>query len=244
MTLPGWVGVREPRGRLGGRYTKNVTICPTQACTTPPTLPPCRAAPLGCSATTLGACFIGPYQNGPTNAKTQRGGTCHWLAGKRRLSKAESAQARATDRVFSRHLLARACKAPRLCRSPLMCAHPSNPTSNLSPAALFAPTIGPAQSLLTARESHVLHLLACAGMAVNTHGVHLEQAELLLGATAAPAVRFRSAGAGPLQAAGWCSRAVARIGRDEFFTSDNDQEGSPSISVWWTFSSFAHRRDF
>ena len=122
--------------------------------------------------------------------------------------KLKGAQARATDRVFSRHLLARACKAPRLCRSPLMCAHPSNPTSNLSPAALFAPTIGPAQSLLTARESHVLHLLACAGMAVNTHGVHLEQAELLLGATAAPAVRFRSAGAGPLQAAGWWSHAV------------------------------------
>ena len=121
-----------------------------------------------------------------------------------RLSKAESAQARATDRVFSRHLLARACKAPRLCRPPLMCEPPSNPTSNLSPAAPFAPTIGPAQSLLTARESHVLHLLACAGMAVNTHGVHLEQAELLLGATAAPAVRFRSAGAlagGRLQSA-------------------------------------------
>ena len=35
MTLPGWVGFREPRGRLGGRYTKNVTICPTYACTTP-----------------------------------------------------------------------------------------------------------------------------------------------------------------------------------------------------------------
>ena len=35
LTLPGWVGVREPRGRLGGRYAKNVTICPTQACTTP-----------------------------------------------------------------------------------------------------------------------------------------------------------------------------------------------------------------
>ena len=35
MTLPGWVGVREPRGRLGGLYAKNVTICPTQACTTP-----------------------------------------------------------------------------------------------------------------------------------------------------------------------------------------------------------------
>ena len=35
MTLPGWVGVGEPRGRLGGLYAKNVTICPTQACTTP-----------------------------------------------------------------------------------------------------------------------------------------------------------------------------------------------------------------
>jgi hypothetical protein len=33
-------------------------------------LPPCRAAPLGCSATTLGACFIDPYQNVPTNADT------------------------------------------------------------------------------------------------------------------------------------------------------------------------------
>jgi len=36
VTLPGWVGVREPWGRLGGRYAKNVTICPTLACTTPP----------------------------------------------------------------------------------------------------------------------------------------------------------------------------------------------------------------
>ena len=35
MTLPGWVGVREPRGRLGGLYAKNVTICPTQGCTKP-----------------------------------------------------------------------------------------------------------------------------------------------------------------------------------------------------------------
>ena len=35
MTLPGWVGVREPWGRLGGRYAKNVTICPTLDCTTP-----------------------------------------------------------------------------------------------------------------------------------------------------------------------------------------------------------------
>ena len=144
--------------------------------------------------------------------------------------KLKRAQARATDRVFSRHLLARACKAPRLCRSPLMCAHPSNPTSNLSPAALFAPTIGPAQSLLTARESHVLHLLACAGMAVNTHGVHLEQAELLLGATAAPAVRFRSAGAGPLQAAGWWSHAVGSGATSSLPLTMI--KGSPSISVW------------
>ena len=156
--------------------------------------------------------------------------------------KLKRAQARATDRVFSRHLLARACKAPRLYRSPLMCAHPSNPTSNLSPAAPFAPTIGPAQSLLTARESHVLHLLACAGMAVNTHGVHLEQAELLLGATAAPAVRFRSAGAGPLQAAGWWSHAVGSGATSSLPLTMI--KGSPSISVWWTFSSLAHRRDF
>ena len=37
--LPGWVavGVREPWGRLGGRYAKNFTICPTQACTKPTT---------------------------------------------------------------------------------------------------------------------------------------------------------------------------------------------------------------
>ena len=34
-------------------------------------LPPCRAAPPGCSATTLGACFMDPYLNGPTNADTQ-----------------------------------------------------------------------------------------------------------------------------------------------------------------------------
>ena len=157
--------------------------------------------------------------------------------------KLKRAQARATDRVFSRHLLARACKAPRLCRSPLMCAHPSNPTSNLSPALyFFAPTIGPAQSLLTARESHVLHLLACAGMAVNTHGVHIEQAELLLGATAAPAVRFRSAGASSLQAAGWWSHAV---GSGATSSSPLTMiKGSSSISVWWTFSSFAPRRDF
>jgi hypothetical protein len=39
--------------------------------------------------------------------------------------------------------------------------------------------------------------------------------------------------------------ARCRIGRDEFFTSDNDQGvTASSISVWWTFSSFAPRRDF
>ena len=35
VTLPGWVGVGEPKGQLGGIYAKTVTICPTQACTTP-----------------------------------------------------------------------------------------------------------------------------------------------------------------------------------------------------------------
>ena len=35
VTLPDWVGVGEPRGRLGVLYAKNITICPTQACTTP-----------------------------------------------------------------------------------------------------------------------------------------------------------------------------------------------------------------
>ena len=70
-----------------------------------------------------------------------------------------------------------------------------------------------------------LHLLACAGMAVNIHGVHLEQAELLLCATQLWCAR------GPILV-GWCWPAPrtpwvvlarCRIGRDEFFTSDNDQ---------------------
>jgi hypothetical protein len=88
-------------------------------------------------------------------------------AGNGRLSKAESAQAaRATDRVFSRHLLA--YSSHELAKHldftvRRSCADPSNPTSNLSPAALLAPTIGPAQSLLTARESHVLHCLLAQG---------------------------------------------------------------------------------
>ena len=115
-------------------------------------MPLCRAAPLGCSATTLGASLIDPKMCRRTpklSAEVQVGRNTG-------IGEAESAQARATDRVFSRHLLARACKAPRHNRSPLMCEPPSNPTSTLSPAAPFAPPIGPAQSLLTARESHVL----------------------------------------------------------------------------------------
>ena len=112
---------------------------------------------------TLGACFIDPYQNVPTNAKTQRGGTCHWLAGKRRLSKAETCPSSSHRSSFrsapSRTSLQSTSTLPFTAH---MCEPPSNPTLNLSPAAPFAPTIGPAQSLLTARESHVLHLLLLA----------------------------------------------------------------------------------
>ena len=78
-------------------------------------------------------------KNVPTNAKTQRSYPDFFVRRNGPLSKAESAQARATDRVFSRHLLARACKAPRLYRSPLMCEHPSNPTSKLSHQLPFLP---------------------------------------------------------------------------------------------------------
>eukprot|EP00964_Phaeocystis_antarctica_P125726 scaffold89401_cov29-Phaeocystis_antarctica.AAC.1 len=46
-------------------------------------------------------------------------------------------------------------------------------------------------------------------MAVNIHGVHPEQEEMLLDAAAAPAVRFRSADATRPRAAGWCSRATS-----------------------------------
>jgi hypothetical protein len=153
-----------------------------------------------CSATTLGlgACFIDPYQNGPTNAETQRSCPDFFVRRNGRLSKAESAQARATDRVFSRHLLARACKTPRLCRSLLMCAHPSNPHFERFHQLLFLPR---RSALLTARESHVLHLLACAGMAVNTHGVHIEQAE--------PAAGCYSCARGPISV-GWCWPAPSR----------------------------------
>ena len=40
MTLPGCVGVREPRERLERLFQKNVIICPTLACTSHPTTPP------------------------------------------------------------------------------------------------------------------------------------------------------------------------------------------------------------
>ena len=53
-------------------------------------MPPCRAAPLGCSATTLGACFIGPYQKVPTNAKTQRSYPDFFVRRNGRLGKAET----------------------------------------------------------------------------------------------------------------------------------------------------------
>jgi len=170
-------------------------------------------------------------------------GTCHWLAGKRRLSKAETCPSSSHRSSFqsapSRTSLQSTSTLPSTAHVRTSLEPHLEPFTSCS----FCPDDRPcAQSLLTARESHVLHLLACAGMAVNTHGVHLEQAELLLGATAAPAVRFRWAGAGPLQAAGWCSRAV---GSGATSSSPLTMiKGSSSISVWWTFSSFAHRRDF
>ena len=118
-----------------------------------------------------------------------------WSAGNGRSGKSDSGQSRATDRVFGRDLLAGACKLPRLYRAPRGCEPPSNPTSTLTPAAPSGARDRPAQTLLTAREFHDLFLLACAGMAVNIHTVHPEQAELLLDAAAAPAVRFWSADA-------------------------------------------------
>ena len=51
--------------------------------------------------------------------------------------------------------------------------------------------------------------LLAQGWQRNIHSVHHEQAELLLGATAAPAVRFRSADAARPRAASWCSRATS-----------------------------------
>jgi hypothetical protein len=107
-----------------------------------------------------------------------------------------------------------------------MCEPPSNPTSTLS---------SPDQLLILLRRSALpnpcsrranLTFCTCllgAGMAVNIHGVHIEQAELLLGAS-------KSCARGPISV-GWCWPAPScwvvlarcQIGRDESFTSDNDQ---------------------
>ena len=132
------------------------------------------------------------------------------LAGNGRSGKSESAPPRATDSSFSsRPSRMSLPSTSQLYRPPLGCEPPSNPTSTLTPAAPFGALACPAQTLLTAREFHDLLLLACAGMAVNIHCVHPEQAELLLDAAAAPAVRFRSADAARPRAAGWCSRATS-----------------------------------
>ena len=105
--------------------------------------------------------------------------------------------------------------------------------------------IGPAQSLLTARESHVLHLLALACLRRDgsqhspMHGVHLEQAELLLGAIqhAAPAVRFRSAGAGPLQRKPLVGARALSLGSGATKSPPLAMiKGSLSISIWWGLS--------
>jgi hypothetical protein len=149
-------------------------------------------------------------------------GTCHWLAGKRRLSKAETCPSSSHRSRFqsapSRTSLQSTSTLPSTAHVRTSLEPHLEPFTSCS----FCPDDRPcAQSLLTARESHVLHLLACAGMAVNTHGVHLEQAELLL--------RPRSDFGGLVLA--WCwpapSRWVVlarcRIGLDELFTSDNDQ---------------------
>ena len=71
------------------------------------------------------------------------------------------------------------------------------------------------------RDPHDLHLLTCAGMALNTHEVHPERAELLLGAAGAAAAGSPAA---------WCCEAPRRrlvlarwrAARDEYFASGND----------------------
>ena len=57
------------------------------------------------------------------------------------------------------------------------------------------------------RDPHDLHPLTCAGMALNTHEVHHEQAELLLGAAGAAAAGFPAACAAKRSVGGWCLRA-------------------------------------
>jgi hypothetical protein len=119
-----------------------------------------------------------------------------------------------------------------------MCEPPSNPTSTLSPAAPFLLRRSALACPIPAHGARISRSApAClrrdGTQSTSMHGVHIEQAELLLGATAAPAVRFRSAGAGPLQAAGWCSHAV---GSGATSSSPLTMiKGSSSISFWWTF---------
>ena len=57
------------------------------------------------------------------------------------------------------------------------------------------------------RDPHDLHLLTCAGMALNTHEVHPERTELLLGAAGAAAAGFPAACAARRRVVSWCSRA-------------------------------------
>ena len=64
-----------------------------------------------------------------------------------------------------------------------------------------------ALSLLAWRDPHDLHLLTCAGMALNNHEVHPERAELLLGAAGAAAAGSPAACAARRRVGGWCSRA-------------------------------------
>ena len=74
------LGRRRRGGHVGGAWEEgSIKVA----------LPPCRAAPLGCSATTQGACFIDPYQHVPTNAETQRSYPDCFVRRNRRLSKAE-----------------------------------------------------------------------------------------------------------------------------------------------------------
>ena len=72
---------------------------------------------------------------------------------------------------------------------------PRTPPRPLSPAADFAASPCLACSLLAERDSHDLPLLACAGRPVNTHIVHLRQAELLVVLQVHLKFRYSSGGA-------------------------------------------------
>ena len=87
---------------------------------------------------------------------------------------------------------------------------------------LFCSVASPAPPVLAARESHDPHLLACAGMAANIHSIDLDQAEQLLGAPGAPAVRSSSAGCCGRLTSRWVVLARGEFSRDGFSTSDDD----------------------